>query len=177
MNVYDDAEASTWQREFVFGLLGFSAGQFFGIHDRRMPVTIFLDVPDRRADRGRLVRGRSSAGTPGVALRRRPDPLPGGDSASSVRSTGPPARLDGCGHWIRCGLVVLVGFAWTGFVLWHRTAEVPDVGEPFVATDSPTESPLERMRNNRIAAIASGAESRIRAFPVRAATKHAGRRR
>ena len=66
-------------------------------------------------------------------------------------------RMDGPAHWIRCGVVVLGCFAWTGWLLWQRTAEVPDVGEPFVALESPTETPVERERNLRLAKPAESA--------------------
>jgi hypothetical protein len=135
----------------ALGLLGFAVAQFFGLHARPMPVAICLTL---------LVAATIAA----VWYA----PLFGGAPVwqlavvSIVFLAGTrfemrcwiAGRMDGPAHWIRCGVIVLGCFAWSGWVLWQRTAEVPDVGEPFVAVESPTESPVERERNLRLSKAA-----------------------
>ena len=69
-------------------------------------------------------------------------------------------RLDGMMHWIRCGLVVLGCFAWTALVLWHRVAEVPDVGAPFVIAQTPAERAHAQERIRRLVEPAEEASRR-----------------
>ena len=161
---FDDWTIQWLSRDLVLALLGFSAGQLFGIHDRRLPVTAFLTLllvtPLAAAWYAPLFGGGPAwhfAAVPILFLAARRFELRGWTAG----------RLDGAAHWIRCGLVVLVGFAWTGLVLWHRTAEVPDVGEPFVAAESPTETPIERARNHRIAESADQAQLRVQRLRIR----------
>ena len=145
-----------WQRDYsgwpisplALGFLGFAVAQFFGMHARSMPVAICLTL--------------MTAASIGAAWYA---PLFGGAAVwplavvTLVFLAGTrfemrcwaAGRMDGPAHWIRCGIVVLSCFAWMGWLLWQRTAEVPDVGEPFVAVESPTESPVERERNLRLA--------------------------
>ena len=153
-----DFRIPTFDRELLLGALGLAAGQFFGLHARRLPVAIFLTL---------------FVATPMAAAWYAP--LFGGEPAwhfvlvpilflAATRldlrrwTTG---RLDGIASWIRCGLVVLVCFGWTALVLWHRVAVMPDVGEPFAVTESPTETPLERERNRRLAQPAEEASKRL----------------
>ena len=42
--IFDDWGIRWVGRDLALGLLGFSAGQLFGIHDRRLPVTVFLTL-------------------------------------------------------------------------------------------------------------------------------------
>ena len=136
----------------VFGMLGFSAAQFFGIHDRRLPVSIALTllavVPIGAAWYAPI-----SGGAPVWHLAAIPIFLLAAGRFELRRWTA--GRLEGAAAWIRCGLVVLVCFAWTGLLLWQRTTEVPDVGEPFVTQGSSIESPLEQERNERLASLAA----------------------
>jgi hypothetical protein len=151
-----------WQRDYngwpisplALGFLGFAVAQFFGMHARPMPVAICLTL---------IV--AASIGAAWYA------PLFGGAAVwplvvvTLVFLAGTrfelrrwaAGRMDGPAHWIRFGVVVLGCFAWTGWVLWQRTAEVPDVGEPFVAVESPTETPVERERNLRLSEPARSA--------------------
>jgi hypothetical protein len=142
----------------MLGMLGFSVGHLFGIHDRRLPVTIVLTVlvamPIGAAWYAPLYGGASAWQLVVVPILI----LAAGRFELRRWTAG---RLDGAAHWIRCGVIVLVCFAWTGLILWQRTVEVPDVGEPFVAVESTTETPMEHERNQRIASLATTARYRF----------------
>ena len=134
-------------RAVLFALLGFSAGQFFGIHDRRSPVTMFLTLavagPIAVAWYAPMFFGAPIwpfAVVPILFL------------AATRFELGRwmAGRLEGIGRIVRWAVVVLAAFAWTGLLLWQRIVEIPDVGEPFVAAAIPVETPEERERDVRI---------------------------
>ena len=99
---------------FVFGLLGISAGQFFGIHDRRLPVTIVLTLVVA-APIGAAWYAPIFGGAPVWQFAVVPLLLLAASRFELRRWTA--GRIDGAAHWIRCGFVVLVCFAWTGLLV------------------------------------------------------------
>ncbi|HEX3313826.1 MAG TPA: hypothetical protein VHR72_02990, partial [Gemmataceae bacterium] len=157
-NIFDDWAMRMFARELALGLLGFSAAQFFGIHHRRLPVVLFLTLliatPIGAAWYAPLFGGEPAWHFAVVPL------LFLAASRFELRRWM-AGRLDGVAHWVRCGLVALGGFALTGLILWHRTAEVPDVGAPFVFAESRIETEAERERSKRIAVPAEEASRRF----------------
>ena len=127
----------------VLGMLGFTAGHLFGIHDSRLPVTIVLTLLVA-APIGAVWYAPLYGGAPAWPLGVIPILLLAAGRFELRRWTA--GRLDGAAHWIRCGLIVLVCFAWTGLLVSQRAMEVPDVGEPFVAVESTTETPRARAK-------------------------------
>jgi hypothetical protein len=154
-----DIGISTGRRALVLGFLGFAAGQFFGLHFRQLPVAIFLTLllsaPMAAAWYAPLFGGEPAWHFGLVPI------LLLAATRFEIRpwSTG---RLDGLARWIRCGVVVLGCFAWSGLVLRHRIAEVPDVGELFVLRENPTETAREQQRRLRLREPAAEASRRYR---------------